>query len=369
MARRVLLLGAILGLLLPHPLRPRASAAERESDPEVAPRRVTLKDKAISLAEALRRLKAQTGIEVVDRRRQKTNPTLDLALADTPFWPALDGIAQKAKVVVDLYQDDGRIALVDGTYRPLPVSYSGVFRTVLKRLTLTQDLEAGTRFGVAYLEVAWEPRFQPFFLDQQAASVSYRDPNGKAQSSGQKGKGQLDVHGRISQEFTVVFPAPDRAVKRLDLIKGSMSLLTPRNMLTFTFDKLAPIGAKKGKPQVLKKEGVTVRLTKFLPDDDPIDVEVVLDYPRDEIRFQSHQSWLVNNEIVLVKKGARPVRHLPTGSREGARTVYPHAEILYYFANKGGKLGKPQDLKLVYRTPGRIVSLPMQFEFKDVPLP
>jgi hypothetical protein len=355
-------------LLLAFGGNPAPAAEPGESREEGSPRLFKLTKKAIPLASALRELSKQTGIDIVDKRLVKTDPQLDLKFDGTPFWQALDTIAGKARVVVSLYQADGRIALVDGTYRPLPVSYSGVFRTVVKSLTVVQNFDTGTKDGVAHLEVAWEPRFEPFFLDEQPASVAYAKDKEQVTFE-QKGRGQLDVHGRLYLDFTVRFPAPDRAVKKVDLLKGKMTLLTPLNMLTFTFDKLKKI-EKGDKALSQTRDGITVRLKRLIPDDDPWDVDIGLEYPEAEgVKFDSYQSWLVNNQIWLQRKGNRGTKKLFPVGEKAPRTTYPRAELVYFFGNKKGQLGKPRDLKLVYRTPGKIVNLPLQFEFKDLKLP
>ena len=101
---------------------------------------------------------------------------------------------------------------------------------------------------------------------------------------------------------------------------------------------------------------------------DPEEVEVALDYPPDGPHFESYQSWLVNNEVFLEKiKGGTRVRP-PQGGMQTVKGAYPRALLRYYFENGKRRLGDPRDWKLVYRTPGRIVNLPVQFEFKDLPL-
>ena len=46
------------------------------------------------------------------------------------------------------------------------------------------------------------------------------------------------------------------------------------------------------------------------------------------------------------------------------------AVIRYRFRDKGGPPnGRPEDWRIVYRTPGRIVDFVVPFEFKDLRLP
>src|SRR5262249_44288393 len=140
----------------------RAGQTDNSGNASGGPKSVsfTLTAQAMALKDALAELKKQTGIEVVDKRLDKTNPSVKLELNKATFWQALDTIAREARVVVSLYQGDGQIALVDGIYRPFRVSYSGPFRTVVKRLSVSHNFETGAHFCVASLEVAWEPRLE-----------------------------------------------------------------------------------------------------------------------------------------------------------------------------------------------------------------
>ena len=46
------------------------------------------------------------------------------------------------------------------------------------------------------------------------------------------------------------------------------------------------------------------------------------------------------------------------------------AAIRYRFRDKtGSPAGRPEDWRIVYRTPGRIVEFTVPFEFKDIRLP
>jgi hypothetical protein len=341
---------------------PRAEPADPVKDKDIAPTQVTITGDAVELKDALARLKKQTGITVLDLRRQKSNPPLKLDLRAVPFWQALDTIAAGAKASVSLYQREGRIALVEGTGKRLPVSYSGVFRTVVKRVAVARDLETDTSVCTLTLEVAWEPRFQPFYLDQGGWSVAAPDGKGKQTTTRREGTGATPVAGRSFLEFELRFPAPPRSVGRIVLLRGKLALITPSKMLTFTFAKLAK--------RSLEKEGVTVRVRKVATEDDPWEVEVGLDSRLPGPRFESYQSWLVNNAIYLEnKRTKRKYRPRPGDYQIKGQPTYPRARIVYYFRNKKGVLGNPRNLKLVYRTPGRIVTLPVRYEFKDLPLP
>jgi hypothetical protein len=300
---------------------------------------------------------------VADRRRgEQTNPVLKLSVQKATFWQALEAIAKAADLRISLYQRDGQIALVDGPYRVRPVSFSSLFRTTVKRITTVADFENDAHFTVAQLEVAWEPRLQPFLLETRPDALVVEDDQGHPLKTPETGKGQASVSGRTAMDIEMRLPAVPRSVAKIGLLKGNLRIIGPSKMLTFTFDKLAK-GAKQ------KQEEVTVTVSEFTMDQERWTVGIVLDYPEGGPKFESFQSWLVHNRIALDKPGGQP---FPAngGSDEVVSPDGPHAILHYHFVEANGrKLGKPEDWKLIYRTPGKIVALPVAFEFKDLRLP
>ena len=80
--------------------------------------------------------------------------------------------------------------------------------------------------------------------------------------------------------------------------------------------------------------------------------------------FESYRQGLFNNRLWLQKA-------------DGSR--FEHNGGFSNTSNDGGKLGfeylfvdapgKPADYQLVYETPSKVLTIPLEFEFKDVPLP
>src|SRR5262249_55563371 len=114
--------GKLNGLQKKHLQAVRATLRDAQAKKDLLPRTVTLKNPAISLDQALRELARQTGMAVEDRRRDKERgPIFALDLKEATFWESLDEIALKADLRVSLYERDGRLALVDGPHKVLPV--------------------------------------------------------------------------------------------------------------------------------------------------------------------------------------------------------------------------------------------------------
>src|SRR5204862_159826 len=92
---------------------------------ELAPRQVRLQEDS-TLDDALKALREQTANSIVDRRTHRTNPRLRLRLQDTTFWQALDEIVAAAGCGYSVYQEDGKLAIVDTPLRKTRVSYDGI---------------------------------------------------------------------------------------------------------------------------------------------------------------------------------------------------------------------------------------------------
>jgi hypothetical protein len=336
-------------------------------------RTLSLQKETIALSEALTQVKKQTGITVADRRLSKNDPKLKLDLVRVPFWKALEVIAKEAKARVSPYQGDGIIALVEGPYRPLPIDFHGPFKVSVKDLVLKRNLESDYHSCVIHLEAAWEPWFQPFYLEAGPASVVFSpDAKGKVFKPSVPSRGQISVAGKTAIEVEFRFPAPKRSAAKIELLKGVFGIIGPRKMLTFSFPSLGPI---KSVAMRKEQEGVAVSLTRIAVKSERWTFDVLIENPPGGPKFESYQSWLDNNQIYLEKGAGRDKEvFLPNPADEEAlgNVTASRAAIRYHFTRRNDSRsmpGKISDWRLVYRTPGRIVEVQVPFEFRDVSLP
>lgn len=300
----------------------------------------------IPFSEALAAIEKQTGNRIVDQRSQKSDKKLQLDVKQASFWQALDAIAVAANVRYSPYRTEDAIALVDGPFRAVPAADAGPFRVSVKRVTLTNDLESGTRSCQASVEVAWEPRLQPFYLD--GAPVPQRN----------------------AVEVPLQLPTPERRATAISF-NGKFSLITPVKMLQFRFDQLKPTRSASAKME----EGVSVTLAQIVATADRWSFDMVITNPPGGPEFESFQHWLHNNQIYL-EKGAGATKQIwkPHAADEQQLDIITstRAAMRYHFNHRGRNLddiGTLADWTLVYRTPGRIVQVEIPYQFKDVPLP
>jgi len=346
--------------------------------PELQATKVTLEKEEQPLSTLLRQISG-SGMRLEDRRGQKKlDPMVKLPFKNGSFWQIVDAVAREANLGLSLYQPDGVVALVDGPYRAVPLSYHGLFRNAFKQITLTEDLTSGHRSSVMNVEIAWEPRLQPFLVGLGPCEVVFsKDAAGKVVKGELRGGDQVSAAGKPALELELRLPAPKRSAANIAELKGSFHVIAPSKMLTFSFDNLKKL------PQQKVVEGVTVKVAEFTPDPkinpDRWILDVKIDLPPGGPKFESHQlssaSWLSNNSIVL-EKVVRDKKYIlvPKVDDEEIRGVLTstRAHVRYHFTRKmnpGIKGGNIGDWTLVYRTPGRLVELVVPFVFKDVALP
>ncbi len=335
---------------------------------DLEPRLVHFAAEPITVAGALDALR-ETGNAVTDLRKNKKKITLSFGKkAALPFWEALDRIAQQADCAISLYEAEG-VALVDGKPRDVPTFYQGIFRIANKRTVLSRDEGTGQHGCTVTLEVAWEPRYEPLYLDIGPMRARFAaDDRKKELTASVPASGKMAVAGRTAVEIEVRLPAPDRTAPKLAALEGSFKALGPGKMLTFAFGDLKPPAQGKPAPQQLR-DGVRVSLTHIKPRSDSLSVHVLVENPKGTPQFESYQSWLDNNRIHLEKgEGERKqVIALPFGAEEelGQRSAL-QAKMGYHFSPAPGDL---EGWKLVYRTPGPMVEMDVPFLLKDLKLP
>lgn len=328
--------------------------------------KITLKAKGMRLTEVMQKLQAQTGNILTDLRESEgaeaTNPTLDLEIVDKPFFEALDIIAKQAEVTPNYFTGDGSVGIMAGKPAEKPLlQYVGPFRIAFKQIGIQRDLQAGMATANAQLEVAWEPRLRPMLLALKADELKIKDDQGK------------DVAAQVMDESTNVvlrpdnpaaevninLAAPERGAKKLASFKVKADVTVPAGLKTFRFPTLAV------KEAVTEKQNdISVTLEETEIDEQVWKVNVTLSYPGEGEAFESYRQGLFNNRLWLQKADGSRFEH--NGGFSNTASDQGKLGFEYLFVDVPGKLA---DYGLVYETPSKVLTIPLEFEFKDVPLP
>ena len=335
---------------------------------------VTLQGKGIRLTEAIRALQAQSGNVINDLREangeEATNPALDLDLNARPFFEALDVVAEKAGVRITPYTGDGTIGLMaaamapaDPNMPPPPkplIVYSGPFRVEFKQLAAVRDFNMASGTATAQFEVLWEPRLRPMLLGVKNEDLAIVDDQGRAVAP--QVKDQADETalraGNCAAELNLALAAPERSATKLASLKVKGAVTVPSGMKLFRFPTLAAKDVTEKQGDI----GVTLESTEV--DEQVWKVSLVVNYPEGGPDLGSYRQGLFNNRLWLQKADGSRFEQNGGFNNTGADNGRIGFEYLFVDAP-----GKPADHSLVYETPSKIVPIPLEFEFKDVPLP
>jgi hypothetical protein len=326
---------------------------------------VTIQAKGIRLTEAIAQLQKQTGNAITDLREslgaEVTNPAFDIDLSKVPFHEALDRVTRLADVSINAFTGDGSIGITAGKPPKDPmIQYVGPFRVAFKQLTQVRDLQAGTSAANAQLELSWEPRLRPMLLALKSDGVTVKDDKAreiKPQTMMESNEVPLRPENP-AVELNINLEGPDRTATKLSSFKVKTEITLPAGIRSFRFPSLA-------QENVTQKQGdVSATLQNVEIDEQVWKVNVEIAYPDSGPAFESYRQGLFNNRLWLQKDDGTRFEHnggFSNTSSDGGKLGF---EYLFVDAP-----GKPADYQFVYETPSKVITIPLEFEFKNVPLP
>ncbi len=343
--------------------RVRAALRDAQDQTNLGASKVTIQGKAIRLSEVIQKLQAQSGNPITDLREsmggEVTNQALDLEIVDQPFFEALDLVAKRAEVTPNFFTGDGSIGLTPGASpKSLRVQYVGPFRIAFKQVEVVRDFQADTASANAQFEVAWEPRLRPMLLALQADELKIKDDQGKevAPQVMMESTDTVLRPDNPAAEVNINLAAPERAAKALASVKVKANVTVPAALRTFRFPSLAD-------KNITKRQGdISITLESTEIDEQVWKVNVLLDYPGEA--FESYRQGLFNNRLWLQKADGSRFEH--NGGFSNTSSDQGKLGFEYLFVDAPGK---PADYQFVYETPSKVLTIPLEFEFKDVPLP
>jgi hypothetical protein len=243
--------------------------------------------------------------------------------------------------------------------KPL-VQYSGPFRIELQQLNLSRDFQAGTALANVRLEVAWEPRLRPMLLKLESDEFKVVDDRKKVVKP-QVATESDEVVIRPenpSAEINLNLDAPERDAKKLASLRVKATVTIPAGIKIFKFPSLAE------KDATVKQGDVSLTLEDTEVDEQTWKVNVTLVYPGEGPAFESYRQGLFNNRLWLQRADGSRFEHNGGFSNTGSDGGKLGFEYLFVDAP-----GKPADYQLIYESPSKVITIPLEFEFKDVMLP
>ncbi|MEX0711271.1 MAG: hypothetical protein WD278_02910 [Pirellulales bacterium] len=329
---------------------------------------VSLEGSGLSLAEVFEAIEKQTGNKLVDFREQFNQEPAPLKLAldveNMLFWQALDQVLDQANLTIYSYGAEEGLAVVGRSNSQLPrfgrANYAGSFRIEATEFSAHRDLRDPNSHTMQLgIEAAWEPRLKPVVIIQPAGAIeAMTDAGEPLPIAGGDTEMEISVSpGATSADLFVNFELPDRGVKRIASLKGKLSVVLPGRIETFRFGNL-----EKAKKVERRKAGVTVVLDEARKNNEVWEVRVRVVFDKASGALESHRGWIFNNEAYLEAPNKETIA---SGSLETTRQTETDVGIAYLFDVPDGLKG----YTFVYRTPAAIVTVPIEYELKDLELP
>jgi hypothetical protein len=315
----------------------------------------------------------QTGNPVVDYRSRQgqevTDPVLKLPIMPLLFWPAVDEVAKQANLRVIPFWEKGKsvvglLARPEGSAAPaFPVQYEGPFRITLVRVaavhSVTEEIEP-SRLLVT-MQVAWEPRYRPLWLNIPGDGVQLTNAAGQTQPVPQLKPQSFQTADEASVTLTVQLPLPSRMQQSLPELRLRTIVVTPPRQTPFVFSTVS-------EGQQVRADGVTCTLARIERENPRRTwITVRLNYPPNTLDLESHQGWVMQaNTLTLTPKNGGPP-HPPT-TTQAEINIREQAGIELRHPVDG--LSQPLSAyELRYEAPAPPVKHPLEIRLRNVPLP
>jgi hypothetical protein len=353
-----------------------AVAAEPgKPSPAIPAKTVKLDDPNGNLARIVAAITKQTGVPVTYPESAKAEGC-DAIFNGTPFWDALEAVADRTGHRIALHEHGRKIALEPrGKCREVS-SVSGPFRVVSRQAVARYNFELGQTSYEVQVDAHWEPRFPVFRIDVQPNITKATDDRGQVLAAPVVKSRTHPGAGAFVHPMTVRLTGLTRESRKVAVLAGDFGVTASPEMLPFQFASLTAKGAAGKLPEAVTarvKGQVTATLNRFAldKDTDTWEGEVEATYPADQPRFESFEAewWLAENQLQLIGPNRT---FLPDSYeydvRDGGRRV---VAVYRFKADAVRELKNPaaKGWSLVYQTPAPLVEFRVPFELNDIPLP
>ncbi|HEV3025667.1 MAG TPA: hypothetical protein VGX76_24510, partial [Pirellulales bacterium] len=356
----------------------RSELEKTQAESAVESTTITLAGDEIPLSRLLAEFEKQTGNKLEDTRQEfrddddeknAAEPTFKLAFDKMPFWPALDQALDQAQMTTYPYRtENGALGLIGRASSQLDrhghAFYVGSFRVEAKEFFARRDLrDPEGRLLQLTLEAAWEPRVQPIVVVQPFDAIAAFDENGEPVPTSVE-VSQLEFAPEsadaVNVELPIQFKLPSRGVNRIASLKGKLMAVMPGRVENFRFTDL-----EKGKKQERRNASVIVTVDEVRKNQAIWQVRVRVRFDKASGALESHRGdWVTNNVAFMEGPDKEQIPHAGYHTPNTANAEN-EVSVVYLFDLPDGLKGHA----FVYRTATAIVSVPIEYELKDLELP
>ena len=169
---------------------------------------------------------------------------------------------------------------------------------------------------------------------------------------------EVPVENAIPEvELTIPLALPSRDVQQIASLQGTLSAIVPGQIETFEFDDL-----ENAKMVEQTRADVTVVLDQVRKNVAVHEVRIRARFANAENALESHRGWVYDNDACLMTSTGERVDHI---GMQTFRQTQDEVGVAYLFDGEQDL----SDCQFVYKTPATLVSMPVAYELKEIPLP
>lgn len=323
---------------------------------------VTLNGK-MPLSSALEELTKQTGNKVGFEREEAT-PTKEIELkADKqPFWEVLDDLMIQGSLRLNTYANgEGIVLMPDDSVLPGPEPFfKGPFQVSVISTQATKQFYGRNDGQVDIsLQVAWEPRLKPIFIELPMNTMKLSvEGNADLSSTNPEAKPEIPVNSEgAAAQIDLQFPRPPRTAQKIDKLTGEFVVAVPSEKHKYVFEKFG-----NGKRQSEKFGEVTVTMESARRNGSAFEIRILTEFKEDQGALDSFRGWILSNRAYLVDSKQNRLdnagfsTYAVSGDSVGVAFLFLLTE-------------DPDSYSVIYESPGMITRQSVKFELSDIDLP
>ncbi|MCR9294312.1 MAG: hypothetical protein NXI32_16460 [bacterium] len=319
----------------------------------------------LKLTEAIEKITEQTGNEIqLQGQDGLAGVEVQVAAENQEFWQVIESLMQQADLrIVSFGTTDAELVLAPGGYaaedRVAPFQ-DGPFRVEPMFLQTTRPFNGNLPGQLQVsLQVTWEPRLKPVFMQIPMGSVQAVVADGNALSAtNPQAAPEIPLnYGGCTTQIDLQVQRPDRSKDRLQSLSGEFSVAVPGERHRFEFQDFA-----KGSRQTETYGDLTVVLEGARRNGRNYEMRLLVQFGNAQGALDSYRGWAMSNKAFVLD---------PTGRRldDVGFNTYAMTNNAVGIAYLFSIAGDPAEHTLVYEAPATITRQTVQYELRDIPLP
>lgn len=326
---------------------------------------VTLSGK-LSLTDAIDKISEQSGNEITLQGEDALSEIeVELDAKDEPFWKVLDEVIDQANLRINAFgTTGGDLVLAPGgqdggsdyaTFESGPFRVEPAFVQATKRF----NAQIPGQLQVS-LQVTWEPRLEPVFMQIPMSSVSAKVPDSDAALTATNPQAAPEIplnYGGCTTQIDLQMARPDRGVEKLEELKGQFVIAVPGETHSYEFKKFG-----NGARQSQKYGDVSVTLEGARRNGKVYEMRVLIEFGNAQGALDSFRGFILSNQAYLKDKNGDRVENLGLNTYASSNSA---VGIAYLFQINGD----PNTFTLVYETPSSVTKQTVEYTLNDIELP